>query len=394
MAGKRVRGSVRQLASGRWQVRYTGPDGRRRSLPQTYRTKADADAGWSITAAELSRGRWIDPDRARVTLGVYLDRWVAERAGLSARTQDLYESLARLHVKPYLGSVQLRHLAPEMVRQWRQDRLDAGVGPSTMSKAYRLLRAACMTAVDDELLVRNPCRIRGAGVEAAPERPVLRIEEVLRLADEITPHYRLLVLLASFGSLRWGELLGLTGADVDLADLAVTVRRSVAEVAGKLVVKTPKSTAGFRRVALPEFLREEVAYHLGHYAEPGPVGRVFVGPKGATPHRTHFTKPWRAAKKAAGVDQAVHLHDLRHTGNHLAATSGASTRELMARMGHSSMRAALIYQHATAQRDRAIANALDRMIVDSATAESGLRPQDRARIGHAPPVPEGEPSGR
>ena len=217
---------------------------------------------------------------------------------------------------------------------------------------------------------------------------------MLRLADEISPHYRLLVLLASFGSLRWGELLGLTRADVDLVDLAVAVRRSVAEVGGRLVVKTPKSTAGFRRVALPEFLREEVAYHLEHYAEPSPAGRVFLGPKGATPHRTHFTKPWRAAKKAAGVDQAVHLHDLRHTGNHLAATSGASTRELMARMGHSSMRAALIYQHATSQRDRAIADALDRMIVDSATAEAGLRPQDRARIGHEPDAAEGKPSRR
>lgn len=122
-------------------------------------------------------------------------------------------------------------------------------------------------------------------------------------------------------------------------------------------------------MALPGFLREEIVYHLNHYAEAGPAGRVFLGPKGATPHRTHFTKPWREAKKAASIDQGVHLHDLRHTGNHLAATSGASTRELMARMGHASMRAALIYQHATSQRDRAIADALDRMMADEAAAE-------------------------
>lgn len=382
MAGKRVRGSVRQLSSGRWQVRYTGPDGRRRSLPQTYRTKADADAGWSIAAAELVLGRWIDPDRARVTLGEYLDLWISERAGLSDRTKALYGSLARLHIKPYLGSVQLRHLAPEMVRGWRQDRLDDGVGVSTVTKAYALLRAVCMTAVDDELLTRNPCRIRGAGVERTPERPILRVDEVMRLADEITPRYRLLVLLAVFGSLRWGELLGLTRADLDLDEVAVDVRRSIAEVDGRLVVKAPKTVAGLRHVALPGFMREEVAYHLEHYAEVGPTGRVFLGPKGATPHRSHFVRPWREAKKAASVDQAVHLHDLRHTGNHLAATSGASTRELMARMGHASMRAALIYQHATAPRDRAIADALDRMMVDDRRGEAGQAGNDRARNGH------------
>ena len=61
----------------------------------------------------------------------------------------------------------------------------------------------------------------------------------------------------------------------------------------------------------------------------------------------------------AGLPAGFHFHDLRHTGNILAAASGASTRALMHRMGHGSMRAALIYQHATSQRDQEIAAALD-----------------------------------
>jgi integrase len=60
----------------------------------------------------------------------------------------------------------------------------------------------------------------------------------------------------------------------------------------------------------------------------------------------------------AGLPAGFHFHDLRHTGNNLAAASGASTRELMHRMGHGSMRAALIYQHATDERNREIADAL------------------------------------
>jgi integrase len=60
--------------------------------------------------------------------------------------------------------------------------------------------------------------------------------------------------------------------------------------------------------------------------------------------------------------EGLRFHDLRHTGNTLAAATGASTNELMSRMGHSSTRAAIIYQHATRERDRVIANKLDEMI--------------------------------
>lgn len=361
MAGKRVRGSFRRLPSGRWQVRYTGPDGLRHAMDDTYRTKADAEAAWSVLAAQMVTGRWVNPERARITFKKYAERWVQERAGLAPRTRELYKTLLRLHVVPVLGRVQMRHLGTETIRAWRQSRLDHGLGASTVAKAYRLVSAICSTAVDDDLLYRNPCRIKGAGSEAAEERPVLALPQVFALADAITPRYRLLVLLAVFASLRWGELLGLTRSNVDLDSMTIHVRRSVSEVGGQLVVKGPKSAAGRRDVAIPSVLKAEIVKHLDAYAEPGPEGRVFTGAKGATPRRAHFVSIWRDAKEGAGVRESVHFHDLRHTGNHLAASSGASTRELMSRMGHASMRAALIYQHATAERDRSIADAMDRL---------------------------------
>lgn len=334
-------------------------------MPDTYRTKADAEAAWSVLAAQMVTGRWVNPDRARSSLQVYAETWVRERPHLAGTSRELYAMLLRLHIVPFLGTVQMRHLTPEHVRTWRQARVDAGVGASTVAKAYRLLSAVCVTAVDDELINRNPCRIKGAGVESAAERPVLEVAEVFALADAIAPRWRLLVLLACFGSLRWGELIGLERSDIDLRTMTVHVRRSVAEVGGQLVVKAPKSEAGVRHVSLPKFLRAEIRAHLKKYVAECPTSRVFLGAKGATPRRAHFVKPWRAAKAAAGVSDQVHLHDLRHTGNHFAASSGASTKELMARMGHSSMRAALIYQHATAKRDRAIADAMDRLHEES-----------------------------
>ncbi|MFE0894230.1 hypothetical protein ACFW4Q_34935 [Streptomyces rochei] len=66
--------------------------------------------------------------------------------------------------------------------------------------------------------------------------------------------------------------------------------------------------------------------------------------------------------EGSGGPAEVHLHDLRHTGNTLASTTGASTRELMTRMGHSSSRAALIYQHMTSDRDLAVTDRLGAML--------------------------------
>ncbi|MGA5818650.1 tyrosine-type recombinase/integrase [Kitasatospora sp. NPDC094028] len=85
-------------------------------------------------------------------------------------------------------------------------------------------------------------------------------------------------------------------------------------------------------------------------------GLFFVGPRGGTLRRSNFRDDWTAAKAKAGVSPDIHFHDVRHTGNNIAAQNGASTRELMTRMGHSTTRAALIYQHMTSDRDRAIAD--------------------------------------
>ena len=339
---KRVRGSIRRLPSGRWQVRYTGLDGLRYTLEQTHRTKSEAEAAYAIVAADMATGRWVDPSLAGVTFGTYASRWVTERAGISGRTRELYSTLLRLHLAPFLGQVQLRHVSPSVVRRWHQGRLDAGVGGSTLAKSYRLLRSVMATAVDDEVILRNPCRIKGAGSEVASERPILTPVEVARLAEVIEPRYRLVVLLAVYGSLRWGELMGLQRNDLDLDVMTLAVRRSVSEVGGRLVVKSPTSRSGLRTIALPLGLRLDVEDHLDRFAEKGQEGRLFVGQRGNTLHRSNWTSVWTAARTAAELDPRVHLHDLRHTGNHFAAASGASTRELMHRMGHASMRAALI----------------------------------------------------
>jgi integrase len=362
MAGKRRHfGRVRKLPSGRYQARYLGPDGQLRPAPHTFRTKKDADDWLADKQTELRRGDWHDPDAGKVLFGEYAAAWIKERE-LTSTTRQLYGSLLRHHLEPAFGAVNVAEISPPLVRRWRADKLGSGTGPTTVAKAYALLRAIMGTAVADQMIRRNPCTIKGASTVHTPERPTATVQEVYDLADAIQPRYRALVLMAGFLGLRWGELIGLHRRDIDLDHGTVRVRRAVAELFnGQREIKAPKSAAGKRTVSIPAAITPDIRDHLERYAEAGADGRVFLGAKGATPRRNHFNRLWRKACNEAGI-KGMHFHDLRHTGNTLAASTGASTRELMTRMGHSTARAALIYQHASAARDRLIADALSDLV--------------------------------
>jgi hypothetical protein len=198
----------------------------------------------------------------------------------------------------------------------------------------------------------------------------------------------LLVLLATFGSLRWGELVGLRRENFDLSACVVRVIETTAELdRGGLVAETAKSKAGRRTVAFPAELVPELRWHLDRFAAPGERVPVFVGPKGATLRRSNFPPIWNAACEQAGIP-GLHFHDLRHVGGTLAAATGASLKELMVRVGHSCTRAAMIYQHATRDRDEAIAKALGGLIyqVRSEPADwagEGIEVRLVARLWHA-----------
>lgn len=280
---------------------------------------------------------------------------------MAARTRERHESVVRLHLLPTFGDRSLASITTVQVRAWRTACLTR-TGEPTVVKAYQVLRAILNTAVDDELIRRNPCRVKGADRYDVPERPVLTVGEVYAVADAMGPRYRLLVLLAAFTGLRFGELASLRRRDVDTANAVLMVRRSQAEMqTGALFDKAPKSDAGIRPVAFPSELLPDVQRHLDTYAGPGRDGHVFLGPRGGQLRRSNFRDDWIRARSTAGITADVHFHDLRHTGNTLAA-SGASLRELMTRMGHSTPRAALIYQHMVNGRDREIADRLGSMI--------------------------------
>jgi integrase len=361
--GKRRFGTVRALPSGRWQARYRGPDGQMRPAPQPFLSERDAEQWLSVVESELLRGEWIDPWRSAITLSEFGQQWIKDRE-LKPRTRDDYEGIFRNHIEPHLGAMSVGEIDPATVRRWRTTLLDGGMSGNRAAKVYRLLRAIMNTAKDDELIRRNPCRIKGADKETESSRPVATVPQVYALADEVPRRFRALVLLGAFTSLRWGELVNLRRCDVNATTGVVYVIKTLSERDnGRLdPASTPKSPAGVRSVAVPALVMADLVAHLAEFTDPAPDAFVFLGELGGRLRRSNFRRAthWGETVQRVGLPADFHFHDLRHTGNQLAAEAGATTKELMRRMGHSTVRAAMRYQHSTDRRDRQIAAEMSR----------------------------------
>ncbi|MFI1802969.1 tyrosine-type recombinase/integrase [Streptomyces californicus] len=377
---RRTFGAVRKLPSGRYQARYPGPDGVMRPAPDTFTTSRDADDWLAEKRTEIRRGDWQDPDAGAVDFREYALLWVKERR-LSQTTEELYHRLLRLHILPAFEGLDLDQITAPRVRSWRSERLDATGAETTVAKSYRLLKAILETAVEDELIRRNPCRIRGAGKETAAERPVATVDQVDALADVLGPRWRLMVFLGAYGPLRPEEQAELRRKDVDLDDLSVRVRKAAPELTtGRRAEGPTKSEAGKRLVVLPAFLRNDLRRHLDWYAEKGPDGLLFVGEKGKPFRRSTFGRKWRKARVKVGLPENFRFYDLRHTGHTLTTRSGATLKDTMVRAGQSTERAALIYQHSDTDRQREVAAGLDQLVRARRTAaESQASGTDVAR---------------
>jgi integrase len=324
--GRRDFGSVRRLPSGRWQARYRDGSGVSRS--KSFPTRGDASRYLARTRTDLDRGDWFDPEAGRESLRSYAAGWLATRrvSGrlLAPRTKERYGSVLRVHILPGLGHLPLSRLEPAVIRQWHSSLSEAPTpGPATVAKAYRLLHAILNTAVVEQKIPRNPCLIQGEIAETSYERPIATVHQVYELAQAVGDRWRALVLLATFCGLRFGELAGLTREDIDLERAIVVVRKDLDELdGGHLQLGEVKSAASNRIVSIPDALIEEIRHHLETFAAAGPQGAVFVGRAGGRLRRGNFRKnSWVPATQTVGIE-GLRFHDLRHTGNTLAASTG------------------------------------------------------------------------
>ena len=196
---------------------------------------------------------------------------------------------------------------------------------------------------------------------------------IFKLAEAVPVRYRALMLLATFADMRWGELAGLRRGDIDLGACEIRITQTLVQLAkGGLRPDTPKSRAGKRTVAFPEEIVPEIGWHLDRFAEPGERDSCSSDRRAASCAARTSTSRSGARREPRWACRSFIFMTCGIQAALVAAASGATLKELMARLGHSSVRAAMIYQHATRDRDQAIAKALGAFVreVRDASGES------------------------
>ena len=296
-------GGVRKLPSGRWQAFYADPDGRtaisksdtptpvRHVAPNTFDTKADAEA-WLVDERRLiSSGEWLSPNErqaarlaAPLTFGEYAEAWLVNRKTkgrpLADRTREHYRALLDAHILPTFEDAALTAITPEHVDRWYE--LVAVGRPTTRAHAYSLLRTILGTAVDRRLIaLANPARVRGAGTTTrARKMKPATVGELETMASAMPERHQLMVLLGAWCALRFGELAELRRDDIDTKAGLIRIRRGVVRTKTGPVVKTPKTEAGVRDVSIPPHIIPAVREHLLKFTAQGKSGLLFPNADG------------------------------------------------------------------------------------------------------------------
>jgi integrase len=291
-----------------------------------------------------------------ITLGEYADRWIEQR-NIKPGTRIEYQRMNKRYLDK-LGKLALRDISADTVRSWY---VGLGVGtPTRNARVYGLLHSILATALTDGLITVNPCHISRAMNPARKREPViLSVPEVAQVADAIRPpQLRCFVLVAAWCGLRWGELIELQRRDIDETCEVIVVSRAVTHRAG-CKVDTPKSGKG-RAVVVPPHIRADLKHHLELYVDKHPDALVFPALRnGCHLNDSVFAKHFAPALKTVGRE-GVRIHDLRHFAGTQTARVG-NLVETMGRLGHSTVRASLIYQGIVSGRDAEIAAALSEL---------------------------------
>lgn len=356
--------------------------GKRRRASITTNTKAEAQA----RARELA-GRGRPATNAR-TVGQLLDAWLEQIDNdLAPLTVKGYRSICERYLRPAFGDLAVRDLTPDRIDAlYRRMKTRPGargwnLSTNTVRRTHAALSDACAQAVRWHWLPENPCAGARPGRATKPDIDPPSIEEVRRIVDaskvkrkgdDSAPDLELVTRLALATGARRGELCGVTWADVDLAEGAITIRRSISDVKGGTVEVVYHRKSHIRTVSidptttsmLVAWRKEAVASALNYGAGLADSGYVLSEEPGQIrPLRPgKITTRWRSA--AAQIGSSIRYHDLRHWSVTQLLAAGEPVNQVADRHGHRSGGAMTlnVYAHATAKLDRRAANVIGEAI--------------------------------
>jgi integrase len=312
-----------------WRAGYRGPDGREHS--RSFDRKVDAERWLRDELHKQDRGLWVDPSAGAVPFEEYAEEWFGGLT-LKPKTIASYRSLLDSRILPVLGTVELRRITPDLMRNWIADMAQDGLSASRMSQAKRVVGAVLSQAVEDGLIGRNPADTVKVPKTRPREQRYLTAEQVTELAGAVGQRMDggdLLVKVLAYEGLRWGEAVALRGPQVDVLRRRIRVSQSATLVNGELVWGPPK-THRDRTVVIPSFLADELARLIAGDE------LIFTSPDGHALRSPNFLRRvWRPAVADCDLGDLV-PHDLRHTAASLAISAGASVKAVQRMLGHAS----------------------------------------------------------
>ena len=245
--------SIARRPDGNWRARYRDASGREHS--KQFARKIDARHWLDNVAVSMQSGTWVDPDRAKMTVGQLADLWIQTKVNLKPTTTAVYMSVLEVHLRPRWGATPLLKVEHGHVQAWVADLSKRGLSAGHVRKAHGVLLGVLALAVRDRRIPSNPA----AGVSlprvTAPRRKYLTAQQVHALAKAAGPAGREVVYTLAYCGLRWSELAGLRVGRVDLQRCRLDIVEAMTEVNGAtLIFGTPKNHER-RSVPIPKFWR-------------------------------------------------------------------------------------------------------------------------------------------
>lgn len=317
-ARRRRFGQITRLPSGRFRARYTGPDTALHNGPTTFEAREDAEA-WLVggrrlvsagtrASAALRRDAAARAEAQRKDRGFvgYARAWLEARHDLRPTTRASYTTALERHLIPAFGETPLHEIDAAAVRTWF-----APYGqriPTARAHAYAVLRSIMAQAEDDELIARNPVKIKACGrTEVKREPEVLNLRELLAPADAMPEKHRALTLLSGFCGLRFGEAVALRRGDLDPAAGVVHVRGTT-RVGGEKIIGKPKTKGEHPDRRDPRHCRERASRASGrqHHRRAERTRLPWRGREAAPPERALRSRgsgrgPRRQHLREAGI---------------------------------------------------------------------------------------------
>ncbi|MEG0133213.1 MAG: site-specific integrase, partial [Clostridium sp.] len=315
-------------------------------------------------------------DNNNTTLGDYSSTWLKNKKtkdNLSPTTIDGYANIINNHIIPTIGDLKLQEIKAYNLQKYFDIKINK-LSPRTLLNHKRVLVAIFISALDMELIEKNPLLKVKLQRDKREETKVLTIEESKLLLDVVQNHFNLKmpVTLALLLGLRRGECLGLTWDNIDYVNKTITINQNLEVVKGELYLKAPKTAKSKRTIAMPESLIPILKKHYKWQREMVlRSGSAWKNEYNLICTRKRDGKPFLPnnisdafrnflLKKNLPV---IRFHDLRHTNATLMLAAGVSAKVAGNRLGHSSISITLdLYSHVLQTVDQEVAEKLDNIL--------------------------------